>query len=322
MDVSALAALLDEQRFGDCRDAANELLCTCDLPEAEKAQVFLALSYSLSALQSGQEAIGPAELAVYFSRQAGNYDLLGRSLCHLALLYHESGLHKRAVACLEEYFQSFALYERSRSLEGWVLASLGLFYQAMGRAPRALEYCKRAYAWHMAAGATPQQVEEQRGNLIWQHLKLGQPDQARELLSISRAYLQQAPNDLEARAGYLNNQAYRYFLTGSYGAAIDSAVHVMHMRGVTPVRKAQACLTLHHTARAMGLTSEALGLGTLARIQANVARRPDLEDEACRSLLHTRQAQGLPLMDELLRSLQAAEQSAKGAASAGQPPPG
>ncbi|HWI53417.1 MAG TPA: hypothetical protein VNT01_14845 [Symbiobacteriaceae bacterium] len=304
MEISTLAALLDEQRYGDCRDAANELLRTCSLPDADRAQVFLALSYSLSALQSGQEAVSPAELAVYFSRQAGDYDLLGRILCHLAMLYHELGLHKRAAACLDEYFQYFALYERSRLLEGWVLSKLGLFYQAMGRAPKALEYCKRAYGWHVASESPTQLVEEQRGNLIWQHLKLGQLYQARELLSISNAYLRQVPNDLEARAGYMNNQAYRYFLTGSYGAAIDSAVQVMHMRNVAPVRKAQACLTLHHTARAMGLEREALGLGTLTRIQANVAHRPDLEDEACRSLLHTRQAQRLPLMDELLRSLQ------------------
>ncbi|HWH68455.1 MAG TPA: hypothetical protein VNT26_03680, partial [Candidatus Sulfotelmatobacter sp.] len=104
LDVGTLAAMLDERRYGECRDAASDLLRTRDLPEAERAQVFLALSYSLSALQSGQEAIGPAELAVYFSRQSGDYDLLGRALCHLATLYHESGLQKRAAGCLDEYF--------------------------------------------------------------------------------------------------------------------------------------------------------------------------------------------------------------------------
>jgi len=78
VDVGALAALLDERRFGDCRDAALTLLRSSDLDDGARAQVFLALSCSLAALQSGQEALGPAELGVYLGRQAGDYDLVGR----------------------------------------------------------------------------------------------------------------------------------------------------------------------------------------------------------------------------------------------------
>lgn len=303
MDVSTLAAMLEERRFADCRDLASELLRTRDLTNEEKAQVFLALSYSLSALHSGQEAISPAELAVYFSRQAGDYDLYGRALCHLSTLYHQSGLHKRAIGCLNDFFQHFGLYKRARALEGWVLSQLGLYYQAMGRGTRALEYFKQAYRWQQDSGAGPQSVEEQRGQLTWQYLKLGQLEQASQLLTESNAYLSQYPNDLDVRACYLNNRAYRCFLTGRYGAAIDSAVQVLNMRNVSAVRKAQACLTLHSTARAMGLSKEAMGLGTLTRIQANVAHRPDLEEEATRSMLHIQQQEGLPLMEELLRSL-------------------
>ncbi|HYF93815.1 MAG TPA: hypothetical protein VD969_16505 [Symbiobacteriaceae bacterium] len=303
MDVSTLAVMLGERRYGECRDAASQLLQARDLTEPEKAQVFLALSDSRYALHAGQEAIGPAELAVYFGRQGGDYDLVGRALCHLATLYHESGLQKRAVNCLDEFFQYFGLYTRARALEGWVLSQLGLYYQAMGRGGKALDYFKRAYAWHMATGATPQALEEQRGRLVWQYLKLGNLDEAGELLGLSGAYLKGAPNDLDARACYLNNLAYRYFLIGRYGTAIDSAVQALQVRNASALRKGQACLTLHYAAKAMGLIPEAMGLGTLARIQANVARRPDIEEEATRSMLHIQQYQGLPLMDELLRSL-------------------
>ncbi|HWH68041.1 MAG TPA: hypothetical protein VNT26_01540, partial [Candidatus Sulfotelmatobacter sp.] len=52
LDIGLLATLLEEHRFGDCRDAATELLRTADLTGGEKAQAFLALSYSLAALQS------------------------------------------------------------------------------------------------------------------------------------------------------------------------------------------------------------------------------------------------------------------------------
>jgi hypothetical protein len=82
----------------------------------------------------------------------------------------------------------------------------------------------------------------------------------------------------------------------------------MSIRGVSPPRKAQACLILHHTANAMGMGREAMGMGVLARIQASVARRPDLEEEVIRSMLRFQQQQGLPLMEELFRALNEASQ--------------
>jgi tetratricopeptide (TPR) repeat protein len=304
VDVGALASLLDERRFGECREAALGLLRTGNLSDASRAEVCLALSCSLAALQSGQEALGPAELGVYFGRQAGEYDLVGRALCHLGALCHESGLYKRGIAALDEYFQYFGLYLFAKSLEGKVLSRLGLLYQAMGRGPRALEYFRRAYQWHAAGGASPQLVEVQRGHLIWQLLKLGETGQARELLGLSEAYLGRAPNDLEARACYLNNLGYCDYLDGKYPAAIDRCIQVLHMRNLPAAWKARACLTLHYTARAMGRVREAVGLGTLARIQASLAHQAYLEEEATRALLHVQQHEGLPLMDELLRSLQ------------------
>ncbi|HYF80390.1 MAG TPA: hypothetical protein VD973_25045 [Symbiobacteriaceae bacterium] len=304
MDVGALAALLDERRFGDCRDAALTLLRSSDLDDGARAQVFLALSCSLAALQSGQEALGPAELGVFFGRQAGDYDLVGRALCHLATLCHESGLYKRAIACLDEYFQYFGLYLFAKSLEGWVLGRLGLLHQAMGRGPKALEYFRRAYQWHAGGGASPQLVETHRGQLVWQLLKLGETGQARELLVLSEAYLGRAPNDIEARGCYLNNLGYCHYLDGNHSAAIDRCTQVLHMKNVPAAYKARACLTLHYSARAMGRVREAMGLGTLARIQANLAHQLHLEEEATRSMLHIQQHEGLPLMDELLRSLQ------------------
>ncbi|HYG60786.1 MAG TPA: hypothetical protein VD902_22140, partial [Symbiobacteriaceae bacterium] len=207
------------------------------------------------------------------------------------------------VACLEEYFRDFALYNVSRALEGWSLAHLALFYQAMGRHPKALEYFQKAYRWHSEQGAGPQHLDEHRADLIWQSLKLGDTDAARPLLAESAVYLQEVPNDLDARARYLNNQAYLHYLSGGYTSALDAAIQVVHMRGVSALRKAQACLTLHYTAKAMGHRREAMGLGTLVRIQASLGRRPDLEEEATRSMLHMQQDGGLPLMDELFRSV-------------------
>ncbi|HYG58670.1 MAG TPA: hypothetical protein VD902_11490, partial [Symbiobacteriaceae bacterium] len=101
MVAGSLATLLDEGRYTECRQAAERLLREPDLADIERAQACLALSHSLMGLHDSQEAMAPGELAVYFGRRAGAYDLVGRALCHLAALYHENRLQKRAVACLE-----------------------------------------------------------------------------------------------------------------------------------------------------------------------------------------------------------------------------
>jgi tetratricopeptide (TPR) repeat protein len=303
MDLSMLAALLEERRFSECRAAAEQLLSDTGLAEADRAQAFLALSCSLSGLHTVQAAIGPAELAVLLSRQSGDYDLMGRSLCHLAMLYQQSGLHQRAADCLADYFHSFGLYRRARGMEGWVLSHLGLFNEAMGQTSKALEYYRRALAWHTDQGAEPALVEQHRGDLAWLLLKAGRLGEAKPLLEQSAEYLRVAPNDLEARACHQNCLAYRDYLSGNHDAALSLGIQVIQMPAVSAARKAHAYLTLHYAARAMGRIREAVGLGTLARIQATVAGRPDLADEAVRSVLHIQQAGRLPQAEDLLESL-------------------
>lgn len=303
MDASELASLLDEGRYAEGRSAAEELLRHASLTDAERARAFLALSYCIAALHAGQESLGPAELAVHFSRQSSEYEVAAHALCHLAFLCYEHRLYKRATQCLEEYFQYFPHYGEAKTLEGWVLAHLGLFYQAMGRAPKAAEFYERAYRWHLEHAVSPAQVDQHRAEWLWQLLKLGRVDEAWELLSASGAYLREHPNDLDARARYYNNRAYYHYLSGHYTTALDIALQTMQVRGIAAIRKAQACLILHYTARAMNLWQDARGLATLARIHANVSRRPELEEEATRALLHLQHDSGLPLMDDLFRNL-------------------
>lgn len=95
MDVSYLAELLRAQRFGECEEAAGAMLRREGLAATEKAHAFLALSRSLVALHAHQEALAPAELAAYFAGETADYDLLGRTLCHLAAVCDENRLHKR-----------------------------------------------------------------------------------------------------------------------------------------------------------------------------------------------------------------------------------
>jgi hypothetical protein len=120
----------------------------------------------------------------------------------------------------------------------------------------------------------------------------------------SEEYLVQYPNDLDARARHWNNLAFHAYMTGEYRRAMETAARIVGLRGATPLRKAYACLTLHYTARAMGKERVAMGMGVLARIQASVARRPDVEEEASRSLLQMlQQREGVPLMEDLFAHL-------------------
>lgn len=304
MEAALLSDLLRHGRYADCREVAETLLLRGGLDQWGLAVVYLALSRSLSALHANQEALGPAELAVHYARDCGDNDLLGRAICHSAYIYHETGLSKRAVARLTEYFSYHSLYKQARSLEGWAFFNMAVSYRAIGRGTKAVEYYGKAYRWHVSEGADPQQVERCRANLAWQHLKMGEIEPAEAFMEGSEEYLVQYPNDLDARARHWNNLAFHAYMTGEYRRAMETAARLVGLRGVTPLRKAYACLTLHYTARAMGQERVAMGMGVLARIQASVARRPDVEEEASRSLLQMlQQREGIPLMEDLFSQL-------------------
>ncbi len=304
MSGAGLADLLRQGKYADCRAHAETLLLRGGLDQVASVEVYLALSRSLSALHSNQEAIAPGELALHFARDCGQNDLLARAICHSAYVYYENRLYKRALARLAEYFYYYSLYKEARALEGWVLFNMAVFYRAMSRGSKALEYYTKAYRWHLQEGSSAQPLEKCRANLAWQYLKTGQIQEAEVYLEGSEEYLIHFPNDLDARARHWNNAAFHAYMTGAYRRAMELAARVMGMRGVTPIRKAYACLTLHYTARSLGKERVAIGMGVLARIQANVARRPDVVEEAEHCLVQIlQQREGLPLMEDLFAEL-------------------
>lgn len=304
MGVNQLSDLLRQGHYTACRERAEQVLLQGDLDSLGLATTYLALSRSLSALGANQEALAPAELALHFARDCGENDLLGSAICHSAYVYGENRLYKRAVARLAEYFYYYSLYREARSLEGWVLYNMGVFYRAMGRGTKALEYYTKALHWHERERTAPHELERCRANLAWQALKLGQVDLAEDCMAGSAAYLEAHPHDLDARARHWNNLAFHAYMTGAHQRAMLHASQVVGLRGVSPLRKAYACLTLHYTARSLGKERVAVGMGVLARIQASVARRPDVEEEASRSLLQMLQERdGLPLMEDLFAQL-------------------
>ena len=303
MAVHSLAELLQANRYRACKEAAEALLSRGALSAGEQAQVHLALSSCLAALQESQASLGPAEIAVHLAREAREYDLLGRASYHLAQVCHENRLHKRALSALDMYFHCFTLYRLSKGLEGRVFHLTALGHQALGRGGKALEYFRKALGWSVQHGEHPQIVETCRADLIWQLLRMGELEPTGRLLTESGAYFRLAPNDLEARARYLNNLAYRFCLQGDYPEAISHALLLIELRGIAPAHKAQACLTLQRSTQALGLTRESLGLGLLAKIQAAVARRSDIEEEAVRALLQLRQGEEPPMMESLVQNL-------------------
>ncbi len=308
MEIGALIDLLDAGRYTDCREAAEVLIRHGNLSPVEKAQVFLALSDSLAAMQSKQKAIGPGELAAHFCRETHQYDLLGRTLYHLGSLYHEVRLDKRALSCLQEYFRYVSLYRRARALEGRILHQMALCHRVMGRSKKALEYFRKALNWQRQHEPDVQRCERYRADLIRQHLQLVQAEPSVPLLSESHAYVKQHPGDLQARAAYLNNRALLALTERDYAAAVQAASRVIRLRGVPRAQRAEAYLILFETARAMDLHREALGMGVLTRIQAGIARRPDIEDAVSRAIIQMQQHGNIPPVDELFRRI---EQSAR-----------
>lgn len=302
VEVADLAAHLSARRFGMARLGAEELLRRGGLTPLELAQTYLVLSRSLAALRANQEALSPAELAVHYSRQAGDHDLLGRALCHLAERTADLGLHKRALACLEEYFRQMPLYQRARNLEGMAFHLAAICHRAMWREGRAAEYFRKAYRWHLQQGAAPDQVEQCRAELIWQELRTGQMDRALPLLAESEEYVEQNPQDGAARISLLRNRAYKAYLEGAHRAAAALAQQVVQTPGASSAQKACAYLTLHYTTKAAGHREDASAFGLLARMQAILARRTDLERELTRSLLGMQVPVSLPQVEALLQN--------------------
>lgn len=303
MAVHSLADFLQANRFRECKEAAESLLRRGALSTVEQAQVYLALSRSLAALNDSQDGLGAAEIAIHLARQTQEYDLLGRACYHLAELCHDNRLYKRALTILDEYYRYFTLYSVAKGLEGRVLHVTALCHQAMGRGAKALEYFGKALAWFLARGEHPHLSEICRAGLTWHLLRMGELNATDKLLAESEAYFRLCPNDLEARARYLNNLAYKACLQGNYPEAISRALRLVDQRGIAPAHKAQACLTLQQATQALGLAREAYGLGLLAKIQASVARRPDIEEEAVRSLLKLRHGEEPPMMEMLAQKL-------------------
>jgi len=302
VEVADLAAHLSARRYGMARLGAEELLRRGGLTPLELAQTYLVLSRSLAALRANQEALGPAELAVHYSRQSGDHDLLGRALCHLAECASDLALYKRALVCLEEYLRHMPLYQRARNLEGMAFHLAAICHRAMWRESRAAEYFRKAYRWHLQQGAAPEQVERFRAELIWQDLRTGQMDRALPLLAESEGYVRQHPQDAAARIHLLRNQAYRAYLEGDHHTAAALAQQVVQTIGASAAQKACAYLVLHYTARAAGRRDDASAFGLLARMQAILARRADLERELTRSLLSMQAPVCLPQVEALLQS--------------------
>ncbi|HEY8346902.1 MAG TPA: hypothetical protein VIL07_06440 [Symbiobacteriaceae bacterium] len=303
MEVADLAALLAARRYREARHAAENLLRRGDLTVLEQAQTYLSLSYSLAALHLNQEALGPAELAVHYSRMTPDYDLLGRALYHLAELCADLALHKRALACLEQYFRQMPLYQRARALEGRAFHLAAVCHRNMWRESKAAEYFRKAYQWHLSQGLPPDRVEPIRAELIWQWLRIGQLERAAPLLAQSQQYVAETPQDVRARISLCNNLAYKAYLESAHPTAAARAEEAVRIIGATAAQKACAYLTLHYTARATGRRSDAVAFGMLARMQAILARRIDLERELTRSLLSMQDHVSLPHVEALLQSL-------------------
>lgn len=303
MGVSRLLDMLKDEDYGPCRVEAEAMLHAGDLTPGDKAAVFHALSRSLCGLGFNQEALGPGELAVHFARETEQWDLLGRAICNLAFIYGLNRLYYAAVVRMEEYFDYLSRYDRSGSLVGWVYYNQAVFYREWGQMQRALECYEKAYQWSLAYETDPERTEKCRANLAWHCLRMGLCDRVSPLLSLSDRYLKERPDDRDAITRHWNNLAYQAYLQGDYERTVDIALATVRAAADLPVRRAYACLILHHTARALGMPKQAAGLAVLVRIQAFAARRPDIDEEVCRSVMQVQQQAGISLVEDLFRDL-------------------
>lgn len=285
------------------KETAESWLLKPDLSADELALYNTALCAALVAMKEPVEALGPGERGLDAARRSGSPDAVAEALLYLADAYLGASHYSRAINLMNELLAVTPHSDRAQGWIGRVCDSLGSAYRALGRHERALENHRRAYEWgnrHEDEAA----IAGYRAHLIWAELKTGQLEAAAALLQEEAGYVSSAPGDTLAQARHLNNRAYLAFLQRDYSEATHGALQVFNLGKGMPGERARACITLHATARALGLPREAMGMGMLAKIQAQAARRPDLDDEVTKSMLQVQTRDRLMPVEDIFRHLE------------------
>lgn len=276
--AEALESLLKHGQFKACSLLAREYLTHSDVSPSEKVQCRCLLVHSLVGDKEYTAAVEEGTIAAHLAEEHEQYDLLGRVLLHLSAAEFHLGCHAEASAHLERFFRYLPRMNCSRELEGRALINQGIYLRALSREDEALTFFKRAWDWWRRRD--PVMAERARTNATWQALESGHLDAAAKFLPLGEEYLQQHPDDIQARLLHLNDAARFRLLRGEHSEAARLAWECLGLSEEHPSDEAVAFLTLAYLARSEGQPEPAISAALLAKLAAEQGNRPDLAAEA------------------------------------------
>lgn len=287
MSVQLLQKLLDEKKWDLCAALAEDLFSRRELTSQEKAFVAFAHCRALSNLDKYSLALEPGQAAWVLAHEAGDYDLLGRSLLELAFVQgHVPGHELYAIETLKKYLTFQDHYSPPlKDRLAQVYFNLAVAERAALRHEEALDHFR--IAWEAPAKARDHAIKElYRQDYCWQALTVGDLKLAAHLISLGEAYVKLHPGERSARIHLLMDQARYAYLTGDFPTAIALAMQAIPLAAEADNAgfMASILITWSLACERLGDLDAALGVGMWAFKEAQRSQRPELIAEVRRNV--------------------------------------
>lgn len=265
--------------------ATDHLLADNELTLEQKAFCYYAKCRALSNLDRYGAALEPGQRAVYLSREAEDFDLLGRSLVEVAWVQQMMGMYQEMNSTLLTFLANMQKFSDDvKQQEADVLVNLGVSYRALGEGHSALDYFTKA--WNQLKGdgnkippANSRKIEKARSLAVWAAMDLGLLQAAKPLLAAGDEHVRAHPNDVEGRAHHLIDLAKFAMLSGDSSGATRYAREALNLKEKVPQSEAPARLILYDVAIEDNQIGPALTSGYRGLQAAERAELHDLVSE-------------------------------------------
>ncbi len=148
LEVQWLKELVDQEQWDQALKVAGQLIVRGGYTGVEYAEINYAICRSKAHCQELHEAIPSGELCRRLCLDSGEWDLLGKVLLVLGVIYIRIRSYQRALATLNEYFEHAPRYLTVGKLAGRVWHNIGNALVRLGQfdeAVRALNQAREAY---------------------------------------------------------------------------------------------------------------------------------------------------------------------------------
>lgn len=287
-EITYLKQLLDEEQWDKVLKYAEQLLFRgSSLGAVDLAWINYATAKAKNEKDEFFAAIPPGELARKLAKDAGLWDLHGRTMLTLAYSYYHTRQYEQSLNCAYEFLTSIGFYDNALDVEHGVWMLIGLSRLTLGDHRQAYQAFQRS-----AEAAT--RLGDSRRAFVAQHHALEclyhiDPGRIPELLFQCACHVRGHPEDTIVLTLYLQDRATYELHRKRYARAMALCRKALRIPHTTPYMiswaKYNCNMLLAATHRQMGNLQLALGHAMTARMAAIQGKLFHLEFEAA-SIIH------------------------------------